>query len=168
MDFIILFYWDGLFTKKEFILSLSCVSETIVVSGLDVWQFIGVETSTSVSPVSSDELFWLLQFICWKVITLLELSYLELSFYCIRHYSHVTKNRIFKNLNLRKKADRNLCGNFLNNHFRQLKLYQIPQLIGQKSLSYGHLLKGKRLKFTMLREPTFQVLVRESSPPKKT
>ena len=97
---------------------------------------------------------------CW--------SCLILRFCCIRHYSHVTKNRIFKNLNLRKKADRSLCGNFLNNHFRQLKLYQIPQLIGQKSLSYGHILNGKRLKFTMLRESTFQVLVRGSSPPKKT
>ena len=26
-----------------------------------------------------------------------------------RHFSHVTKNRIFKNLNLRKKADRNFA-----------------------------------------------------------
>ena len=43
-----------------------------------------------------------------------------------------------------------------------------PKLIGQKSLSYGHLLKDKRLKFTFLREPIFQVLLRGSLPPKKT
>ena len=43
-----------------------------------------------------------------------------------RHYSHVTKSRIFKNLNLRKKADRNFRGNFLKNHFRHLKLYSNP------------------------------------------
>ena len=33
---------------------------------------------------------------------------------------------------------------------------------------YGHLLKDKTLKFTFLRGPTFQVLVRGSSPPRKT
>ena len=44
-----------------------------------------------------------------------------------RHFSHVTKSRIFKSLNLRKKADRNFRSTFLKNHFRQLKLYQIPQ-----------------------------------------
>ena len=40
-----------------------------------------------------------------------------------RPFSHVSKRRIFKNLNLRKKADRNFRGNFLKNHFRHLKLY---------------------------------------------
>ena len=30
---------------------------------------------------------------------------------------------IFKNLNLRRKAACKLCGNFLENHFRHLKLY---------------------------------------------
>ena len=39
---------DGLFTKKEFILSISCVSGTIVVSALNVRRFIEVKTSTSV------------------------------------------------------------------------------------------------------------------------
>ena len=43
-----------------------------------------------------------------------------------RHFSHVTKSRISKNLNLRKKADRSFCGNFLKNHFRDLKLYSNP------------------------------------------
>ena len=33
---------------------------------------------------------------------------------------------------------------------------------------YGHLLKDKRMKFTFLREPAFQVLVRGSFPLKKT
>ena len=40
-----------------------------------------------------------------------------------RHFSHVTESRIFKNLNFKKKADRNFRGNFLKNHFRHLKLY---------------------------------------------
>ena len=41
----------------------------------------------------------------------------------IRHFSHVTKSRIFKNLNLREKADRNFRRTFLKNRFRHLKLY---------------------------------------------
>ena len=88
-------------------------------------------------------------------------------FRIIRHFSHLTKSRIFKNLNSRKKADRNFHRTFLKNRFRHLELYSIP-LIGQKLLSYGHLLKDERLKFTFLREPTLQVLVRGISPPKKT
>ena len=51
-------YWDGLFTKKEFIPSLSCVSGAIIVSVLDVRWFIEVKTSTDVSPISFDSLFW--------------------------------------------------------------------------------------------------------------
>ena len=43
-----------------------------------------------------------------------------------RHFSHATKSRIFKNLNLRKKADLNFRGKFLKNHFRHLKLYSNP------------------------------------------
>ena len=41
----------------------------------------------------------------------------------IRHFSRVTKSRIFKNLNLRRKADRNFCDNLLKGHFRHLKFY---------------------------------------------
>ena len=44
----------------------------------------------------------------------------------IMHFSHVTKSRIFKNLNLRKKADRNFRGIFLKERFRHLKLYSNP------------------------------------------
>ena len=44
----------------------------------------------------------------------------------IRHFSHVIKSRIFKNLNLRKKADPNFCGIFLKSHFKYLKLYSNP------------------------------------------
>ena len=44
----------------------------------------------------------------------------------IRHFSQVTKSRIFKNLNLRKKADRNFRDTFMKNHFRHLKLYSNP------------------------------------------
>ena len=43
-----------------------------------------------------------------------------------RHFSHVTKSRIFKNLNLREKADRNFRRTFLKNRFRHLKLYSNP------------------------------------------
>ena len=50
-------YWNGLFTKKEFNISLSCDSETTVVSVLNVWRFIKVKTSTSVSSIFSDSLF---------------------------------------------------------------------------------------------------------------
>ena len=88
-----------------------------------------------------------------------------------RHFSHVTKSRIFKNLNLRKKADRNFRCDFLENHFRHVKSFQAfksPKLIGQKLLSFWHLLKNKRLTLIFLREPIFQVLIRGSWPPKKT
>ena len=44
----------------------------------------------------------------------------------IRHFSHVTESRIFKNCNLRKKADRNFRDYFLKNHFRLLRLYSNP------------------------------------------
>ena len=44
----------------------------------------------------------------------------------IRHISHVTKSPIFKNLNLRKKADRNFRRTFLKNRFRHLKFYSNP------------------------------------------
>ena len=43
-----------------------------------------------------------------------------------RHFSHVTKSRIFKSLDLRKQADRNFRGKFRKNHFRHLKLYSNP------------------------------------------
>ena len=55
-----------------------------------------------------------------------------------RHFSHVTKSRIFKYLDLRKKTNRNFCGIFLKNRFRHLKLYSnSPKLISQELLSYG-------------------------------
>ena len=40
--------------------------------------------------------------------------------------SYVTKSRIFKNLILRRKADRNFRDNLLKKHFRQLKFYSNP------------------------------------------
>ena len=46
--------------------------------------------------------------------------------FIIRHFSHMTKSFIFKNLNLRKKVNCNFRGNFLKNHFRHLKLYSNP------------------------------------------
>ena len=50
---------------------------------------------------------------------------IEYVFIC-RHFSHMNKSRIFKNLNLRRKAERNFRGNFLENCFRHLKLYSNP------------------------------------------
>ena len=69
--------WDRLVTKKEFILPLSCVSVTIIVSVLNVRQFIGGKTFTSASLISADSLLWWLLFPCWKNITFLELPCLE-------------------------------------------------------------------------------------------
>ena len=40
----------------------------------------------------------------------------------------MTKSRIFENLDLRRKADRDFCNNLLENHFRHLKLYSDPQV----------------------------------------
>ena len=38
----------------------------------------------------------------------------------------MAKTRAFKNLNLRRKTNRSFCRNFLENHFRHLKLYSNP------------------------------------------
>ena len=38
-----------------------------------------------------------------------------------RHFSHVTKRCIFKNLNLRRKPNCNFCRKLLKNHFRHRK-----------------------------------------------
>ena len=85
------------------------------------------------------------------------------------HFSHVTKSSIFKNLNLRRKADRKLSGQFAEKPLQAPKIiFRSPKLIGQKILSYEYILKGKRLKFTILGGPTFQVLLRGNSPLKKT
>ena len=44
-----------------------------------------------------------------------------------RHFSHVTKSRIIKNRNMRKKkANRSFCNTFLENNFKHLKLYSNP------------------------------------------
>ena len=86
-----------------------------------------------------------------------------------RHFSHVIKSSILKNLNLRKKSDCKFRGTFREKPFQTPKIiFKSPKLIDQESLPYGHLLKDKRLKFTFSREPTFQVLVPGSSAPKKT
>ena len=80
--------------------------------------------------------------------------------FCYRsHFSHVTKSRIFKILNLKEKSRSQLSW-----HFPEKPSYiQIPQADWP-----GVVFKDKRLKFTFSREPTFQVLVRGSSAPKKT
>ena len=69
----------------------------------------------------------------------------------------------------KKKSRTQLSQHFPEKPFQAPKIiFKYPKLIGQKPLSYGHLLKSKRLKFTFLREPTYQVLVDQSSLPKKT
>ena len=65
-----------------------------------------------------------------------------------KHFSHVTKNRIFKNIHLRRKADRNFSRQFAGKPFQAPKIiFKSPKPIGQKALSYGHLFKDRRLKF---------------------
>ena len=64
-----------------------------------------------------------------------------------RDFSLMSKSHIFKNLNLRKKADYNFRY-FPEKPFQPPKIiFKSHKLIGKMSLSYGHLLKDKRLKF---------------------
>ena len=90
----------------------------------------------------------------------------KLSFSC-RHFIHVTKSHIFKNLSFRQKSRSQHSRQLAEKPFQAPKIiFTSPKLVVQKWLSYAHLLKDKRFKFTFLGEPTFQVLVRGSSPPK--
>ena len=50
------------------------------------------------------------------------------TFHIHRHFSHVTKSRIFKNLNLRRKGQLEIHSNFAGIKFKS------PTLIDQKSL----------------------------------
>ena len=55
-----------------------------------------------------------------------------------RHFSHVNKSRVLKNLNLRKKADRNFRDKFLKNHFRHLNLYSnLPSWLAKSCCHMG-------------------------------
>ena len=83
-------------------------------------------------------------------------NYLELMA-VTRYFSHAAKGRIFKNLNLRKKVDCKFRGTFLKNRFRQLKLYSNPPSWLARTGFYMSTFWNKRLKFTFLRDPTFQV-----------
>ena len=56
--------------------------------------------------------------------------------YSIRHFSHVTESRSFKNVNLSKKSDCNFRGTFLENRFSHLKLYSNPQSWLARSCCY--------------------------------
>ena len=58
----------GCSLKKNF------VSVTITVPVLNIWWFIEVKTSASISPVSSNSLFWWLLLAWLKIIMLLEFS----------------------------------------------------------------------------------------------
>ena len=67
----------------------------------------------------------------WSSSKLTSLSLMFLLFsssknFCIKHFSYVTKSRIFKILNLRKKANRNFRSTFLKNRLKHLKLYSNP------------------------------------------
>ena len=65
-----------------------------------------------------------------------------------KRFSHLTKSRIFKNLHLRKKSRSQLSWHFREKPFQAPKiLFKSPRLIGQESLSYGHLLKDRSSHF---------------------
>ena len=63
-------------------------------------------------------------FLLFHLIRTYLVAHLSLS--SITHLSHLTKSRIFKNINLRKTANRTFRSSFLKNHFRHLKLYSNP------------------------------------------
>ena len=70
------------------------------------------------------------------------LKYFEnvIFFTTTRDFSHMTKSRIFKNLNLRKKADRT----FLKNRFRHLNLYSnSPSWLARSRCHMGTFWKTK-------------------------
>ena len=71
----------------------------------------------------------------------------------------------FQKSSFKKKSRSQLSRQFAGKTFQAPKIiFKSPKL----SFSYGHLLKDRRLKFTFLTGPTFQVLLRGSSLPKKT
>ena len=55
-----------------------------------------------------------------------KLFFQENKYRLLQALQHVTKNRFFQDLNLRRKADRNSRGNLLKSHFRYLKFYSNP------------------------------------------
>ena len=69
MFFVTHLYWHGLFTKKDFIRSLSSVSVTV----LHVQRFTEAKIPPTDSLISADSLFLWLLLAYWKVIALLEL-----------------------------------------------------------------------------------------------
>ena len=86
-----------------------------------------------------------------------------------RYFSHVTKSRIFKNLNLRRKADHNFCGSFLKNHFRHLKIYSNPpSRLARSRCHMGTFWKAKDWSSHFWEGQPFRFwYIRRSSPPKK-
>ena len=60
-----------------------------------------------------------------------------------RHFSHVKKRHIFKNLNLAKKNNWKFCSNLLKNHFRHLTLYSNSQSWLARSYHMGTFWKRK-------------------------
>ena len=87
-----------------------------------------------------------------------------------RHVSHVTKSRIFKNLNLRKKSDHNFRSTFLKNRFRHPKLYSNPPSWFVRSRCHmSAFWKTKDWGWNFWDWSwNFQVLVHGSSAPKKS
>ena len=77
---------------------------------------------------------------------------------CSSHFSNVTKTQIFINLNSRKKGNRNFLSSLLEKKFQAPTIIlKTPKLIRQILLLCGYLLRDKKLKFTFLKESTFQV-----------
>ena len=101
-------------------------------------------------------LFWWKYKLNWKVSTLPILEYFN------RPFSHVTKSRIFKHLNLRRKAYCEFRANLLENHFRYPKLdSNLPSWLASRC----HMATFWK---TLVTGPLFQVLLLGSSPPKTT
>ena len=81
----------------------------------------------------------------------------------------MTKSRIFKNLNLRRKADRNFRGNLLKNHFRHIKVYSnLPSWLARSCCHMSAFWKTKGWSSHFWEGPIFQVLRHGNSPPSKT
>ena len=68
--------------------------------------------------------WWCLLFLFWTFMS----KYVRKNPNCLsRHFCLVTKSRIFKNLNLRRRSNCNVPGKLLQNHFRHLQLWSNPE-----------------------------------------
>lgn len=67
------------------------------------------------------------------------------------NFNHVTKIRIFKNLDTRKKNRSQILQQVTGKAFQAIQIkFKFPKLIGYKLLSHGCFLENKMLQFTFL------------------